>query len=202
MFSALGSVVVRRPWWVLATWAGLTALLIPLSPGLDAVTNEDQTSFLPDSYESVQAQELAERAFPEQAGSGALFVVSAADGGPLSTADRRAVETLARDLRDAGLERVRGVSTGEELLSPDRKVQLVRVAIEGLAFDDPVAETIEELRNRAGALRSRSASAGRRTSVMPRRCVGSQGRRRYLALHVQPRQSAIEPGRQLPAGVP
>lgn len=152
MFSALGSVVVRRPWWVLATWAGLTALLIPLSPGLDAVTNEDQTSFLPDSYESVQAQELAERAFPDQAGSGALFVVSAADGGPLSTADRRAVETLARDLRDAGLERVRGVSTGEELLSPDRKVQLVRVAIEGLAFDDPVAETIEELRNRAGDL--------------------------------------------------
>jgi putative drug exporter of the RND superfamily len=152
MFARLSRFVVAHPWPVIAAWLVAVALIVPLSPGLDDVTNEDQTSFLPSSYESVEAQELGERAFPEQSGSSALFVVTRRDGGALGTQERAQVTRFARELRSSALDRVNGVVTGRELLSPDRQVQLVRVAIVGLAFEDPVAEAIERLRDRGDEL--------------------------------------------------
>lgn len=137
---------------MIAAWLVAVAVIVPLSPGLDSVTNEDQTSFLPSSYESVEAQELSERAFPEQAGSSALFVVTRRDGAPLRPADRARIADFARELDRDGLERVNGAVTGKDLISPDGRVQLVRVSIEGLAFEDPVAEAIERLRDRGDDL--------------------------------------------------
>ncbi len=142
---------------MIAAWLVAVAVVVPLSPGLDEVTNEDQTSFLPSSYESVEAQELGERAFPEQSGSSALFVVSRRDTAPLSRADLARIAGFARELNRGGLDRVNGAVTGSELLSPDGRVQLVRVSIEGLAFDDPVAEAIEALRDRGDEVLSGGA---------------------------------------------
>ena len=152
LFARLSRFVVRHPWWVIAAWIAAVAVIVPLSPGLDEVTNEDQTSFLPSSYESVQAQELGERVFPEQSGSSALFVLTRGDGAPLTPTDRARIADFARELNRDGLDRVNGAVTGKELLSPDGRVQLVRVSIEGLASDDPVAAAIERLRERAGEL--------------------------------------------------
>jgi putative drug exporter of the RND superfamily len=138
-----------RPWRVIAVWVAAVAVVVPLSPGLGAVTNEDQTSFLPDTYESVQADRLAERTFPEQSGSSALLVVERADRQPLTQQDQRAVGALAERLREARIERVRAVRTGSASLAPDGRVQLVQIALRGLAVDDPVAEAVEEIRERA-----------------------------------------------------
>jgi len=137
---------------VIAAWLAAVVAVVALSPSLDEVTNEDQTSFLPSSYESVEAQALGERAFPEQSGSSALFVVTRRDGARLDPAARARVARFARELRAAGLDRVKGVVTDRELLSPDRQVQLVRVSIEGLAVEDPVSEAIDRLRERGGEL--------------------------------------------------
>ena len=157
MFARLGRFVVRHPWPTIAAWLAAVVAVVALSPGLDEVTNEDQTSFLPSSYESVKAQELGERAFPESSGSSALFVVTRRDGAPLGPADRARIAGFARELNRDGIDRVRGAVTDSELLSPDRRVQLVRVSIEGLAFEDPVAEAIERLRERGGELLAGSA---------------------------------------------
>lgn len=146
MFARLGAAVTTHPWRVLAAWVIAVAITVPLSPGLGAVTNEDQTSFLPSDYESVRADELAQRAFPQQSGSTALFVVRRDDGGQLTAADRGKIAELVGTLERARVERVRAVQTGPEQLSPDRRVQLVAVALQGLPSDDPVADAVDRLR--------------------------------------------------------
>ena len=56
MFGALGRFVVRNPLKVILAWVVVSVAVVTFSPRLTDIINADQTSFLPDSYESVQAQ--------------------------------------------------------------------------------------------------------------------------------------------------
>ena len=56
MFSALGRLASRRPWWIIATWIVFAGLVIAFAPKLTAT--QDQSDFLPDHYESIQAADL------------------------------------------------------------------------------------------------------------------------------------------------
>lgn len=128
------------------------AVLVPFSPSLASVTNEDQTSFLPATYESMRAQRLAEKHFPAASGATARFLVTREDGGRLTAADQRAVENLAGALDAAGIGAVNSVATNADLLAPDRSAQLVQVAFEGEATEDPVKDAVRELRAQAHPL--------------------------------------------------
>ena len=64
MFGALGRSVVRHPVRVILAWVVISVAVVAFSPSLSDITSADQGSFLPSSYESVQAIELAEKAFP------------------------------------------------------------------------------------------------------------------------------------------
>ena len=59
MFARLGRLVAAHPWKVIAVWIVAFAVIVPFSPSLADVTNEDPTSFLPSSDESSRAQALA-----------------------------------------------------------------------------------------------------------------------------------------------
>ena len=95
MFGALGRLVVRNPWKVILAWVVVSVAVIAFSPRLSEIVNPDQTSFLPDSYESVQAQQLAEQAFPQAGGATVIGVVKRADGAPLAGADVQRVQQLS-----------------------------------------------------------------------------------------------------------
>ena len=56
MFGALGRLVSRRPWWVIAGWIVTTVLLVLFAPSVDSTT--DQADFLPDKYESIKATKI------------------------------------------------------------------------------------------------------------------------------------------------
>jgi RND superfamily putative drug exporter len=84
---------------------------VAFSPRLTDIVNADQTSFLPDSYESVQAHELAETAFPQASAATVIGVVKRADGGPLTEADVQRVQQLAAELAGAGIDRVAAAQT-------------------------------------------------------------------------------------------
>jgi putative drug exporter of the RND superfamily len=116
------------------------------------VTTGDQGSFVPDDYESAQAERLAEEAFPEQTTTGALLVFSRADGGPLTDADQQRVAEVAQELSAAGIDRVAGVVTSPEALAPDGTVQLAQVALDGELTDDAVLDSVPALRERTAAL--------------------------------------------------
>ena len=150
MFAKLGHAVAHHPWWVIAAWVVAAALIVPFAPALEV--NSDQTSFLPDSYESVKADEVAAAAFPRAQGSSAIFVARREDRGELTRADQSKVATIAGELGDARIPGVLAVVSGPEQVSPNGRVQLVQVAFSGDSRDERVQDAVGALRERAAPL--------------------------------------------------
>jgi RND superfamily putative drug exporter len=144
MFARLARFVVHNPWKVIAAWVLATIAIMAFAPTLDDVIQRDQTNFLPSSYESVQAGALAEQAFGQSNDSTATIVVKRSDGAPLSPSDEAVVDQLAQRVQGANIERVVGVAAGEP--SPNRQIQLVSVALQGLGDDPKLLEAITKIR--------------------------------------------------------
>ncbi|WP_238006660.1 MMPL family transporter [Dactylosporangium sp. AC04546] len=162
MFERWGRFVVNRAWWVIGGWVVGALLVIGLLPGLSDITSGDQGSFLPGSYESVQAIDLASTAFPEQATSNAIVVVKRADGGPLSEADQDRVGALATAIGGAHIAGIGQPLTGPQAVAPNRLVQLINVPITAALTDsqgqlDAVTKTRDAI---AGDLAGTGLSAG------------------------------------------
>jgi RND superfamily putative drug exporter len=127
MFARLGQLLARHPLRVVLVWVLAAALVVPLAPELK--TSSDQSQFLPRSYESIRANALAERAYPERAGSGALVVFKRSDGRPLTAADSRRVAAATRDVARERIPAVGGIATdaghrrGRHRGRPGRRVQ-------------------------------------------------------------------------------
>lgn len=147
MFERLGKFVVRRAWWVIAGWVVAAAAIILTTPSLSDITSADQESFLPRSYESVQATELGQKAFPQQATATAVIVVKRADGQKLTPADESTVGKLAQALKAKNIPHTSGYQTGPPAVAPDRSVQIVNVGLDAPTPDDPtLLDAVRDLR--------------------------------------------------------
>ncbi len=149
MFERLGRYVVAHPWRIIAVWVIAAAIIVPFAPSLGSVSTSDQTSFLPGSYESVRAEKLVQRAFPDAGGASAIFIVERIDGNFLTPNDRLEIGSLAARLQRARIASVARVSTGLRLSSPNGKAQLIDVAFRGSSQDQSVQQAVGTLR--AGA---------------------------------------------------
>ncbi len=98
MFKRISKLVIAHPWRVIAAWVVLGAVIVGLAPDLSTYTSNNNSSFLPSTYQSVKALEAAEQYFPPLAQASGLIVVSAHDGGALSAADQSKVAALAGSL--------------------------------------------------------------------------------------------------------
>ncbi|NUR05505.1 MAG: MMPL family transporter [Nocardioidaceae bacterium] len=96
MFAALGRLVAHRPWYVVAAWVVAAVVVVSTAPAL--TSTQDQSEFLPRHYESVQAQALQQKAFPERGEIGAIVVFDRSDGGRLSRQDQAKVAQIATRL--------------------------------------------------------------------------------------------------------
>jgi putative drug exporter of the RND superfamily len=136
--------------------------VIATAPSLSEITSADQGSFLPRSYESVQALELADKGFPEQAAASATIVVKRSDGAPLSEADQAKVGEVAEALRGRDIPRTAGYQTGPQVVAPDRSIQLINVALDAETPDDPaLLDGVREIRTALGpALAGSGLTAG------------------------------------------
>ncbi|MFI6272809.1 MMPL family transporter [Micromonospora zamorensis] len=119
------------------------------APSLADQVSTDQASFLPSRYESVQAQELAERAFGQGDGASATIVVKRGDGQPLGTADTDRVNQLAQALQSADIDRVGAAVTGPQAVSPNKLVQLVNVSLTGSPADPVLGDAVVSIRDTA-----------------------------------------------------
>jgi len=151
VFGRLARVVVHNPWKVIAAWLLVTVAIVAFAPTLADVTNRDQTQFLPSSYESVQALELAESAFGSGNESSATVVLKRADGTALTEADQARVGEVAQRVQAAGIERVTGVLTGPQAVSPNGLVQLVNIGLQGIGDDPALLAAIEDIREEVRA---------------------------------------------------
>ncbi|HZD67347.1 MAG TPA: MMPL family transporter [Actinomycetes bacterium] len=161
MFAWIARVVVRRPLLTILVWVVAAVIVVAFAPSLR--TSSEQSSFLPDHYESIQAINLAQKAF---AGNGAggptgVLVVERADGTPLTAADQARVGELATDLAGRRIERVSAVATGPRAVAPNRQVQLVNVAFTGGSEDPATIQAVKDLRAEvASQLRGTGLRAG------------------------------------------
>src|ERR1051325_10104153 len=98
MFARIARFCVERPWKVVAAWLVLIAAVAALSPTVDSVVNQDDTSFVPESYESSQANALEDRAFPESSKGSSVLVYKRRDGAKLTPADQAAIGRSVKEL--------------------------------------------------------------------------------------------------------
>jgi len=153
MFRRLSRFVVARRFWVIAAWILAAVAIVPFSPKLGDVTNSDEASFLPHSYESAQADALARDAFPADAGATALLVFERTDGGALTAGDRKVVSRAVNDLSTSGIDRVAGARTGApEQRSPDGRIQLAVVRFKGSSSDGAVLDAAASVREQTSRL--------------------------------------------------
>ncbi|MGC0415317.1 MMPL family transporter [Embleya sp. AB8] len=145
MFGRLGRLVVHNPWKVIAAWLIAAVALVMFAPKLSDLTNQDQSSFLPSKYESVQAQKLAEKAFPQSTDQTALMVFKRGDGKNLTEADKTRVKDITGKLGAAGVEHVSKVEAG----AAKDKIALGHAYIKGNQQDKFVNEALKHLRDKA-----------------------------------------------------
>jgi putative drug exporter of the RND superfamily len=123
LFARLGRLVAHHPWRVIAVWVIAAAAVIGFAPHLTSTS--DEASFLPSHYESVQAQNLQQSAFPQAASPAAIIVLERADGSALSAADSTAVQQIGDKLEAAHIADVTALQVGQA--SPNKLIQTIGV---------------------------------------------------------------------------
>jgi putative drug exporter of the RND superfamily len=112
-FGALGRMVARHPWRVIALWIIAAIAIVATAPALPTTTNE--ASFLPSSYESIKAQNLQDSAFPTTSKvdeTAAIIVFARSDGGRLTDSDKAKVASIATTLNDKHIPNILSVKAG------------------------------------------------------------------------------------------
>ncbi|NEA30670.1 MMPL family transporter [Streptomyces sp. SID13031] len=110
MFYRIGRAVVRHPIWTIVAWVFIAAAVVATAPSLPS--NSDQSSFLPKSYESIQAAELQQTAFPSSFTPSAIVLYQRADGGKLTPADLKDAAGITTQLGAKKIDQVQQVVPG------------------------------------------------------------------------------------------
>ncbi|WP_371516510.1 MMPL family transporter [Kitasatospora sp. NBC_01300] len=156
MFHRLGQFVVRRAWWVIIAWVvGMIAVLMT-APKVSSQT--DEAAFLPKHYESIQAAQVQERAFPAAFTPGALALFERNDGAAFTDADKAAMGKLVQDLTAKKIDGVEKIIPPSDQLgiSPDHKYAMAMIAVDKSKQQDQngTADIAKALRDDGKALAS------------------------------------------------
>lgn len=111
MFRRIGEIVVRHPVWTIVAWVIAAVAIVATAPALPSTS--DESSFLPSSYESIQAAKLQENAFPSAFTPSAIALYQRTDGAKLTKADLNDVDRITRELGDKHIDQVQKVVTGQ-----------------------------------------------------------------------------------------
>ena len=99
MFAGIARSVIAHPWRPIVFWL-VAGLMIALSPGLSTYTSNNQQSFIPNSFESVKAQNVGNKYFQAQSGATRSLVISRNDAGKLTSDDQQKVKGLVSTLNN------------------------------------------------------------------------------------------------------
>ncbi|MGV9674863.1 MMPL family transporter [Nocardia sp. NPDC003482] len=144
MFARLGRLVVRHPWKTIGLWVLIVIAVVATAPKLTSTT--DQSDFLPSHYESIQAAQLQEKAFPQVSAPAAIIVFERSDGAPLTDADAATVAAVTTQLSDAHLADVTAIQATPP--SENRLIQIAAVQMTKItsAGDTRQADAVKALR--------------------------------------------------------
>jgi putative drug exporter of the RND superfamily len=154
VFAALGRLASRRPWIVVASWVVFAAVVVAFAPSLQTTT--DQSEFLPEDYESIQAANRQAEAFPDvNTTVGAIVVFDRTDGAELTDDDlataTQVMTTVGGELGPA-LDRVQPVNPQDPqaLVAPSENRQIafsiIGLAEDATGYDPSEFDTVVQLR--------------------------------------------------------
>ena len=121
VFASIGNFSVRFRWPIVIGWVLITIVSVKVFPGLSDVAKGNQSSFLPASSPSVQAENLAQPFQDSQHGVATL--IAARESGPLNAADVQGISAIETKIR-----RLPGVLRVQDFgLSPDKHAEQAQV---------------------------------------------------------------------------
>ena len=173
VFRALGRLVSRRPWFVIAAWVVVAVLVGLTAPALQ--TTSDESEFLPADYESIRAAEAQSDHFPEVSTPAAILVFQREDQGELTEEDRAVVSRVGEELGPRlGTDTFQpaAVTTdaqGQPTVSEDGQVMLgiVGLADGATGYDTQAFEDAEAMRDDLDELLEGTGLTGRTTGTVP-----------------------------------
>jgi putative drug exporter of the RND superfamily len=145
LFRGLGRIASRHPWFVILGWVVFAIVVIAFNPGLKPTT--DQSDFLPRHYESIQAADLQQKAFPQQKQPAAIVVFDRTDGGKLTSDDQAKVTSVVQGLQTKLGKAFTGIQ-----VTPPAPNGLVQIASVGLnddvsnGYDQKAFDAVVDLR--------------------------------------------------------
>jgi RND superfamily putative drug exporter len=151
MFEKLARSVIAHPWRTVVLWLIAAFAVILFSPQLSAYTTSNQQSFLPGSFESVQAQNVGNKVFPAQSGATGSIVISRTDGVPLTSTDQQKVSGLVTTLTNDKIPGVGAVQLSPNSLSANGKVMVAQVVFKGQPGDTNVNSAVDSVRSKTDA---------------------------------------------------
>lgn len=154
MFERIGRGVVHHPWLTIVAWMVAAAALVLSAPQLS--TTQDQAEFLPSSYESAQAAQIAESAFPEARGPAAIMVFKRTDGAPVSDADVSVIKDVVDELDAHAYPDVAQITLEDGQRSEDGSIMIAsvlpRADTDAVIYGETLMESVKELRKDAAQL--------------------------------------------------
>ncbi|MFD6890915.1 MMPL family transporter [Streptomyces sp. NPDC059957] len=176
MIRALTAFATRSPWKVIALWAVLGIALTILGQALVFRATQASTgAFLPASYDSAAALEVAEEHFGVEPDANPLTVlVARADGAPLTAADERRIDAGAAKLTRKRIvmprpedappflvqDRSQLPRISPAMTAPDRSLRLLSVELTGNPMDPGMQDLYRAFRDHT---RAEFAESGLRT---------------------------------------
>lgn len=188
MFAALGRLTSRRPWLVIAAWVVLAIAVVSLAPALE--TTQEESEFLPDHYESVQAFDIQEEQFPGATSPAALIVFEREDGAELTEADQAEVARISEELgpklgEETFVQQVATVGPdGEPNVSEDGLVQIgiVGLAEDATGYDPQAYDDAEAMRDDLADLTEGTDLSATTTGSVPQGLDSQESGERALAI--------------------
>ncbi|MER6302069.1 MMPL family transporter [Kitasatospora sp. NPDC001539] len=153
MFHRLGHFVVRRAWWVIAAWVVAMIAIVATAPKVTSQT--DESAFLPKHYESIQAAQLQEQAFPSSFTPAALLLFERTDGQALTDGDQASMDKVVDGLTAAHIPAVEKILPVDPKTSKskDGKYALSMVAIDKSKMQSPeYTDAAKKLRSEGAKL--------------------------------------------------
>jgi putative drug exporter of the RND superfamily len=141
--------VTDHPWAVIGGWIAAIAVILALSPQLVSFTSNNNSTFLPSSYESVRALAVTSKYFPAAAGATGTLVVHRSDGQELTSDNVKQIGALASQLDSAHIGSVESVTTSTAYVSTNKKVQLVQIVFSGAVGANGPNAAVPKVRSQA-----------------------------------------------------
>ncbi|HUD10729.1 MAG TPA: MMPL family transporter [Candidatus Saccharimonadales bacterium] len=143
--------IVRNRWWVIVVWLLAAVLIVSLSPSLSSVESNNQSSFLPKGYESVEAINIAKKISPNSQDATDLIVFESKSNQALTSTDLQTITSTVNSLSEQHLSHILSVTTSPKQLAPNHKVQLAQVTYSGNAQDTATINAVKNVRDALAA---------------------------------------------------